>query len=54
MTASTQQKPLPAGKSKQSLVERAYESIKKRILDNHYYPGYQALEKDVAEDLGMT
>jgi len=54
MNASTPQKSLPAGKNKPSLVERAYESIKKRILDNQYYPGYQALEKDVAEDLGMS
>jgi DNA-binding GntR family transcriptional regulator len=37
-----------------SLVELAYEQLKKRILDNQYYPGYQALENEVAEDLGMS
>lgn len=39
---------------KKSLVELAYEQIKKRILDNQYRPGYQALENEVAEDLGMS
>lgn len=42
------------GKAKRSLVDLAYEQLKKRILDNQYYPGYQALENDVAEDLGMS
>lgn len=37
-----------------SLVELAYERVKQRILDNQYYPGYQALENEVAEDLGMS
>lgn len=40
--------------NKKSLVELAYEQLKKRILDNQYYPGYQALENEVAEDLGMS
>jgi len=40
--------------NKRSLVELAYEQLKKRILDNQYYPGYQALENEVAEDLGMS
>jgi DNA-binding GntR family transcriptional regulator len=37
-----------------SLVQLAYERVKQRILDNQYYPGYQALENEVAEDLGMS
>lgn len=37
-----------------SLVELAYERVKQRILDNQYYPGYQALENEVAEELGMS
>ena len=41
-------------RGKKSLVELAYERVKKRILDNDYYPGYQALENEVAEDLGMS
>lgn len=40
--------------NKKSLVELAYAQLKKRILDNQYYPGYQALENEVAEDLGMS
>lgn len=43
-----------AAKSKKSLVELAYERVKERILQNQYYPGYQALESEVAEDLGMS
>ena len=39
---------------KTSLVEQAYGEIKQRILDNQYHPGYQALENEVAEDLGMS
>jgi len=40
--------------NKKSLVDRAYDKVKKRILDNQYYPGYQALEKEIADDLGMS
>lgn len=43
-----------ASAGKVSLVDLAYEQLKKRILDNQYYPGYQALENEVAEDLGMS
>lgn len=41
-------------RGKTSLVDLAYEKIKVRILDNQYHPGYQALENEVAEDLGMS
>ncbi|MEM8815150.1 MAG: GntR family transcriptional regulator [Pseudomonadota bacterium] len=54
MSASTPSRLRQTGRSKTSLVERAYEQIKQRILNNDYSPGYQALEKDVAEDLGMS
>ena len=40
--------------NKKSLVERAYDEVKKKILDNEYYPGYQALEQEIAEDLGVS
>ena len=40
--------------NKKSLVEHAYEQIKQRILDNEYKPGYQALEQEIAEDLGVS
>ena len=50
----TQTKSNEAQKGSKSLVELAYERVKQRILDNKYYPGYQALENEVAEDLGMS
>jgi DNA-binding GntR family transcriptional regulator len=37
-----------------SLVERAYREIKHRILHNHYGPGFQALEQEIADQLGMS
>ena len=40
--------------NKKSLVERAYDEVKLKILDNKYYPGYQALEQEIAEDLGVS
>ena len=52
--ALTQTKSNEAQKGSKSLVELAYERVKQRILDNKYYPGYQALENEVAEDLGMS
>ncbi len=50
----TQTKHNSAPKSSKSLVELAYERVKQRILDNKYYPGFQALEHEVAQDLGMS
>ena len=37
-----------------SLMEVAYQEIRKRILDNQWAPGYQALELEVALQLGMS
>lgn len=41
-------------KSKTSLVERAYQEIKRRILGNFYPPGLQVLEQELAEHLGVS
>jgi DNA-binding GntR family transcriptional regulator len=37
-----------------SLVDAAYEQIRRRILDNVWIPGYRALEQEVAAALGMS
>jgi DNA-binding GntR family transcriptional regulator len=37
-----------------SLVERAYAAIRRRILDNVYPPGMQALEQTLASELGIS
>lgn len=50
----TQTKSTGTPKSSKSLVELAYERLKQRILDNKYHPGFQALEHEVADDLGMS
>jgi DNA-binding GntR family transcriptional regulator len=42
--------PAPRG----SLVERAYAAIRRRILDNAYPPGMQALEQTLAAELGIS
>lgn len=36
------------------LVELAYQEIRRRILDNVWSPGYQALEQEIALQLGMS
>jgi DNA-binding GntR family transcriptional regulator len=36
------------------LVESAYQQIRHRILDNIWAPGYQALEQEIALQLGMS
>jgi len=54
MSPMSQQKSTESPTGKKSLVEMAYEQVKRRILDNQYHPGYQALEQEVAEDLGMS
>jgi DNA-binding GntR family transcriptional regulator len=41
----------PRGKS---MVESAYLQIKERILNNEYQPGFQAMEPEVAKQLGMS
>jgi DNA-binding GntR family transcriptional regulator len=37
-----------------TLVDSAYQDIRRRILDNVWSPGYQALEQDIAIQLGMS
>lgn len=43
-----------AGERRQSQTRRAYDEIKRRILDNELPPGLQALEQEVAVLLGMS
>ena len=43
-----------SGKTKKSLVTQAYEELKRRILDNHLPPGFQAAETAVAKMLNMS
>jgi DNA-binding GntR family transcriptional regulator len=37
-----------------SLVDAAYEALRRRILDNAYPPGHQALEQALAKELGIS
>lgn len=37
-----------------SLVDEAYQGIRRRILDNLWAPGFQAMEQEVASELGMS
>jgi DNA-binding GntR family transcriptional regulator len=37
-----------------SMVDGAYQSMRRRILDNVWAPGYQALEQEIALQLGMS
>ena len=37
-----------------TLVDTAYQDIRRRILDNIWSPGYHALEQDIASQLGMS
>ncbi|HYF17610.1 MAG TPA: GntR family transcriptional regulator [Ramlibacter sp.] len=37
-----------------SLVDAAYQDMRRRILDNLWAPGYQALEQEIALQLGMS
>ncbi len=41
-------------KLRRSLVDQAYQEIRKRILDNYYAPGHNVLELELAADLGMS
>ena len=54
MSTSASSRIRSSDKNKKSLGEVAYEQIKRRILDNEYQTGHQALEHEVAEDLGMS
>jgi DNA-binding GntR family transcriptional regulator len=46
--------PFQDVKPAKSLVEQAYREIRNRILENIWVPGYQALEQEIAEMLGMS
>ncbi len=37
-----------------SLVDAAYRALRRRILDNAYPPGFQALEQALADELGIS
>ena len=37
-----------------TLVDAAYQDIRRRILDNIWSPGFQAVEQDIASQLGMS
>lgn len=44
----------PSAVTPSSMVEAAYEQIRRRILDNVWPPGHRALEQEVALALGMS
>lgn len=47
-------RPASTPAARTSLVEQAYQAIRGRILDNAYPPGHQALESELAEELGIS
>jgi DNA-binding GntR family transcriptional regulator len=47
-------KPTTVRAAAPGAVERAYQSLRSRILDNVWPPGYQALEQALALELGMS
>ena len=55
-TASPEKSPRssPRSSPRDTLVERAYQAIKRQIMDNTYTPGRQVLEQDLALELGMS
>src|SRR5512141_1326949 len=56
-TEMTQRAPRPTGKAAVadgSLVDIAYQTMRARILDNQWAPGYRALEQELAQELGMS
>ncbi len=44
----------PARPPRGTRADDAYRAIRKRILDNAYPPGYQALEQALADELGLS
>jgi DNA-binding GntR family transcriptional regulator len=46
--------PVRRAARRSSLVEAAYDAIRRRILDNAYPPGFQALEQALATELGIS
>ncbi len=47
-------KPVASAPASGSLVESAYRTMRQRILDNVWPPGYRALEQEIALELGMS
>lgn len=45
---------MPDRTPKPSLVDQAYDAIRRRILENVFPPGYQALESELAGELGIS
>jgi len=43
-----------ASETSGSLVDTAYQTVRKRILDNQWAPGFRALEQELALALGMS
>lgn len=54
MSGRRRSKAASAPAARTSLVEQAYQAIRRRILDNAYPPGHQALESELAEQLGIS
>jgi DNA-binding GntR family transcriptional regulator len=50
----TTAQPTPQDLASMPLAEQAYQQIRHRILDNHWVPGYQALEQEISMELGMS
>ena len=44
----------PVSLNTSSMVDAAYEQLRRRILDNDWPPGHRALEHEVATELGMS
>ena len=49
-----QSKPVESTPASGSLVESAYRTMRQRILDNVWPPGYRALEQELSLELGMS
>jgi DNA-binding GntR family transcriptional regulator len=47
-------RPADPALSSGSLVESAYQTMRRRILDNAWPPGYRALEQELALELGVS
>jgi DNA-binding GntR family transcriptional regulator len=54
LAALTREAPSPEAAPAGSLVESAYQTMRQRILDNVWPPGYRALEQALAVELGMS
>ena len=52
--STRQPKPVESAPANGSLVESAYRTMRQRILDNVWPPGYRALEQELALELGMS